>query len=882
MTYTISFTQLNKINIPSAGGKGANLGELIMAGFPVPAGFVLTTTAYDAFVQAHGLQQKNVELANAVSINDPHSSQAASEKIQQLFTDAAIPNEIEAALVAMWQDLGVGPVAVRSSATAEDLPDASFAGQQDTFLNIQGKAALLDAVKKCWASLWTARAIAYRLRQGIDSANVSLAVVVQTLIAADSSGILFTANPTNGERDQILINATWGLGEAIVGGLVTPDSVVVDQAKWQIVSRETAVKRVMTVRTETGTEEQSVPSAKQNLAVLDDATAIKLARIGTQIAAHYAIPMDIEWAIADGTIAILQARPITSLPAAPLKNVTWEPPTPNTIWMRRQIVEHMPDPLSPLFEDLYVQRGIRESIGGLLISMGELSNVRFDLGKMMPHGFADTINGYAYTTSTLKIDANTVKALLFIYPRIFKMLKMPAFDWAGHVLPNYQSLAARWGELDLATATDEQLLDGVRKMAVADSAYWWGSAASLGLSRALDPLFDWLLKSLLFRNALPQAGLGSSAFLRGFDSKALDAQADMEQIADTIRDAEPLRKLILNTTANQLLSAIAAHPDGQPVLDHIEQYFAAYGHQIYNLDFVAPTQSEDPLPIFLSLKALVKNAPAESVRVRQAKMGRERDELIARTEQALNPLLRRLFQWVWKWTKHFAPYREHVMFYLGSAWPTVRKLANELGQRLTDAGAIATPDDIYFLNSDEIMEVISARAAGQSITDLSKLVEERRALRESRKLLTAQPKVPLHSALKVGPIKLKMFDPTPTDSASNSGPILDGYAVSTGKVTAPASVIHSTADFDKMQPDSILVCTTTTPAWTPLFSQAVGLVTDVGGALAHGSIVAREYGIPAVMGTGVATERIKTGMMLAVDGDAGTVTLLDEVPADLY
>ncbi len=216
------------------------------------------------------------------------------------------------------------------------------------------------------------------------------------------------------------------------------------------------------------------------------------------------------------------------------------------------------------------------------------------------------------------------------------------------------------------------------------------------------------------------------------------------------------------------------------------------------------------------------------------------------------------------------------MFYMGAAWPILRKLAKELGKRLTKAGAIATPEDIYFLNSNEISSAIEARTNGEPMIAFAQQVAERRNLREARKLLTPQPAIPPRGSLKLGPLDLSMFDPTP-DNSSTEGSILNGYAVSTGQVTAPATVIHSVYDFDKMQPGTILVCTTTTPAWTPLFSQAEGLVTDVGGALAHGSIVAREYGIPAVMGTGIATERIKTGMMLKVDGDAGTVTLVDEI-----
>lgn len=881
MTYTVPFANLNK-NSPTAGGKGANLGEMTNAGFPIPAGFVLATAAYDAFVNEYKLQAQIVELAHTVSTDDPQSSEMASAKIQALFAQHEIADELAAEITTAYNQLtqnGNTAVAVRSSATAEDLPDASFAGQQDTFLNIQNEAALLDAVKKCWASLWTARAIAYRLHQGIDPNAVSLAVVVQQLIPADCAGILFTANPMNGKRDELVLNATWGLGEAIVGGQVTPDTAVLNKSTFAILSHEVATKTIMTVRTETGTEEKPVPAEKQNEAVLAAETAVSLAKLGTQIEAHYGMPMDIEWAIADGEISILQARPITSLPdpqPEPLQNVVWEPAIPNTVWMRRQIVEHMPEPLSPLFEDLYLNKGMDESIGGLIQTMADMGGGRLDWHAMLPLGLATTINGYAYTAGSFNMTGENLFAILKIYTHIQKFFTIPAFNWDGVALPSYQATIAHWRDLDLTQATDETLLIGIAEMATADSAYWWGSALNLGLSRLLDPLFDLFLRTPMIRYALPHPRPVGATFLRGFESKALDAQADMEALADMIRDSAEVRELVINTETKQLIRALTQNPNAQSVLAGLQQYLDTYGHQIYNLDFVDPTQNEDPTPILLSLRALVQNPPAQDVRTRQARMAVERDELVASTRRKLNPVSLWLFDLLWKWTKKYAPYREDVMFYMGAAWPTLRRVAHELGQRLTNYGAIAHPDDIYYLNSQEISAVIAAHANGQAVTDYAQQAQEQRTLREARKLLTPLPTVPERGELKFGPIKMSMFNPTPTD-AGNGGPVLEGYAVSIGRVTAPASVIHSVEDFDQMQPGTILVCTTTTPAWTPLFSQAVGLVTDVGGALAHGSIVAREYGIPAVMGTGVATERIKSGTMLAVDGNAGTVTLLDEV-----
>ena len=491
MSYTVPFSQLTKAHIPAAGGKGANLGELTTAGLPVPAGFVLTTGAYDAFVQAHGVPRQIVDLAHTVSADDPQSSAAASEQIRALFMQGVIADDVAAEITTAYAQLTRTQghaVAVRSSATAEDLPTASFAGQQDTYLNVQGEEALLAAVKKCWASLWTARAISYRLRQKIDPATVSLAVVVQQFVPADAAGVLFTANPVNGQRDQILINATWGLGEAIVSGQVTPDTVVVEKSTGTILSREIATKTLMTVRTDTGTEERDVPQAQRDQQVLDDATTAQLARYGAQIEAHYDTPMDIEWAIADGEIAIVQARPITTLPdpkPAPLTDVRWEPAVPKTVWMRRQIVEHMPEPLSPLFEDLYLRRGMGTTLREMLDTMG-----RLDLDALMPQGFAATINGYAYTTGSFKMNGSTLMAILRVYTRIFHFLKNACVSIGmGSSCPDTRPSSRGGGPSTWPRPRMTSCCWGFREMAQADSGYWFGSAVHLGFSRLMDSLF---------------------------------------------------------------------------------------------------------------------------------------------------------------------------------------------------------------------------------------------------------------------------------------------------------------------------------------------------------------------------------------------------------
>jgi pyruvate,water dikinase len=302
-----------KATLANVGGKGASLARLANAGLPVPDGFHITTEAYKQFVAQNDLQPHILAALESV---------AASQLIRDLFASTSMPTAVAEAIgdayLALNRKLESAnrklPVAVRSSATAEDLSNLSFAGQQETYLNIKGIAAVRDAVKQCWASLWTPRAIDYRTRHKIDHNAIALAVVVQVLVPADVTGILFTANPVTGARNQIVIDAAWGLGEAIVGGAVTPDTFIVDKIAERIIEKEIADKQVMTVLGVHGTEAREVPAHLRRVAALNDDQVIELARLGRQIEKIYTVPMDIEWTRAENKFAIVQARPITTLP----------------------------------------------------------------------------------------------------------------------------------------------------------------------------------------------------------------------------------------------------------------------------------------------------------------------------------------------------------------------------------------------------------------------------------------------------------------------------------------------------------------------------------------------------------------------------------------
>jgi phosphoenolpyruvate synthase/pyruvate phosphate dikinase len=357
MRFIRRFDELGRDDVDSAGGKGANLGELTRAGLPVPPGFVLTTAAYRAFVASSGIGDQVLALASVPRDAEPAAYEEPSARIRALFASATAPEDVAEELLAARAKLDDGPVAVRSSATAEDLEGASFAGQQDTFLNVRGTDALLAALRDCWASLWTARAMAYRGRQGIDTATVALAVVVQEMVDADAAGVMFTANPTTGRRDEAVVAAAWGLGEAVVGGSVTTDDVVVEKAAGRVRSRATADKAVMTVATEDGTEERPVPADRRTRPVLDDADVVALVGLGSRIEEWFGAPQDIEWARAGDRFSIVQSRPITALPEPSAPPPTdWSVPDPTSFYVRASIVEQLPDPLTPLFADMSTGR----------------------------------------------------------------------------------------------------------------------------------------------------------------------------------------------------------------------------------------------------------------------------------------------------------------------------------------------------------------------------------------------------------------------------------------------------------------------------------------------------------------------------------------------
>ena len=876
------FAELNKSAIAIAGGKGANLGELARTEIPVPPGFVITTQTYDAFVASNQLQAQIIDLATQTQMDDPASFEVASEKIQTLFMQGVISGDlatkIERAYGQLTRESGRA-IAVRSSATAEDLPTASFAGQQDTYLNVQGDRALLEAVKKCWASLWTARAISYRMRQDIDPAGVSLAVVVQQLILADSAGILFTANPINGQREQILINATWGLGEAIVGGQVTPDTVVLDKLNWQILSRETATKTVMTVRTDEGTEEQPVPQAQQNQPVLDDVAAIKLARYGAQIEAHYDMPMDIEWALAEGKIAVLQARPITSLPEPQLEPPTeWNVPDPEGLYYRAQIVEQLPNPLSPLFATL----------GGPAIaaSLHDLTALFLGVDKKAEEWLDfPTINGYGYyhMRNMGRILFGSIPGIFSVFPILPKVMTGEIVDkyWRNEYHPRYAKLVKQWQTKPIGDLSANDLLAGIAELLSEGTRYYASVQMVMLPAKYSETSLTGFYNRLVKREDDPQI----VTFMLGFDSMPINAEKSLYDLAMWSRQHETLTEALANTPSAQLTTLFlkdqplnGADPaEWDEWRRRFQSHLNQFGHMIYDLDFISAVPNDDPAPLIETLKFHVQGKSVNPHKRQQESIA-NREQAVKATLDRLDPIRRRLFKKLLNWAHTTAPTREDALADLGLAWPLMRQMAFELGRRLVAVGAIEQVKDTFWLEADEVRQAAAKLDAGQTgIGNFAGIIRHRKALMKAQQRVTPPPVLP--KGARMFGLNLENWMPAKYED-TQTGNTIEGIGSSPGQVTATARVLYGPEDFSKMQPGDVLVAGITTPAWTPLFALASAVVTDVGGVLSHSSIVAREYGIPAVLGTGVATKRIQSGQRIQVDGDAGTVTLLDEANTD--
>lgn len=915
------------------GGKGRSLAKMANAGFHVPSGFQVTTSAYRSFVADNNLQAQILDSAKPAVVEGRASFEQSSKDIQKIFADIDLAADIATEVADAYSKLdGEPPVAVRSSANAEDLPGLSFAGQQETYLNVKGSDAVVAAVKNCWASLWTAQAISYRHQNGIDQDSVAMAVVVQIMVPSEVSGILFTANPATGERNEIIINASFGLGEAVVSGQVTPDTYIVDKAKKTVKETMIGPKEQKIVSDgEQGVRLEDIDANERDQSSLSDAMLTELIDTVLEVEQLYdGLPQDIEWAFSNGQLHLLQSRPITNLPVQPIE-LQWIPTPPAQRVCRRQIVENMPDPICPLFEELYLTEGLESPrkdrsicIGGgpLFVTMNGYAYMRFDMqqlfgkdakGKDEPKtedeieaaeraAMAALEQKKIQEASIAEQEKSDMELMVSSLPEedqkafrdfaesqniedLAHQVTMPVSNNSTYMFasktafnerqlgefhevtkPRLVSTGEKWSKVDVATASDETLLEGIREMGIEEGYYWSSNAShTFGVAKSTDDHLQCFL-----RETLPDHNFISGQFLSGIESKTMQANADLFEIAKLVRQYPQLAYLVIVTPTKFLLDKLRNHKDANKVIEAIDNYLKTYGHQGYSMDFIEPTQVEDPSALFATLKIMVQDEDYDpkNQEIRAANIRHEKFKEVSELLSSLEYWQFRHRLWL---ARKYNYIREEVAFHFGYTWSVLRPMATELGRRMVEAGTFKLSEDTYFMVTEELNRAIEARKNGAALSELGELAAERRELREARKRHHPPGTVPPEA--RENPSIAFKETQILNDDGSN---VMRGFPVSSGQITAKASVILGAADFEKMEAGSILVSPLTTPAWTQLFAHAVGLVTDMGSILAHGSIVAREYGIPAVLGVGNGTQRIKHGQTITIDGDAGTVIIHED------
>ena len=794
----VALKQLSTQDLPRVGGKAANLGELIGAGLPVPGGFCVTVDAYRAVVTP--LADEVAELL----------AQGRHDDIRHLIGTARLPEGLAARVTAEVERIG-GPVAVRSSATAEDLPEASFAGQQETYLGVVGGDAVVEAMRRCWASLWSDRAIAYRQERGYPHDEVALAVVVQAMIAADVAGVAFTLDPVTG-RPVVTIDSSWGLGESVVSGAVTPDSFVVDGTS--ITGRTGTKETRIDLGADGDTRTTQVPQAQRRRPSLTKGQVRQVAGLARRVEEHYGRPMDLEWAIAQGRTWLLQARPVTTVAAA-------APEGPGrharlSRFIRGDLIEHFPNP-HPL--DLAMVETAYRALRGCAGFAGLRIGPERGLITVDDDGVARV--GYPRVS---------LRRVPLGVARIVGTRAPDPRTWEAAHGAAARALAARTQALDLASLPGPVLRLTLEDLLTFAAGHIEVRFKYLGFHLIRGARIDALLK--LARRGSGAEPLTQFDLLGGLDYATAVIDRRLRDLARTAPDQ--VRELLRADPID-----VAAVRGADPAWwRDVEDFLADYGARTPKMYLPFSTRGwREDLPAFLTTLAVVAQGAGTSP------TSEHQATLTQAASRLPTWLARRLERLVDDYRAGHVM-REASVVEIEELCAAARRVGLEAGRRLVAEGLCDETGDVAYLTMDELGDWLDGRPV-----DAAGIVARRRA---------ARPKAEAawHEAV----------EPDGDDAAWT------GVAASPGRATGTARVITGPADFRRLQPGDVLVCRATDPAWTPLFAMASAVVAETGGRLSHAAIVAREYSIPAVLGVTAATTRLEDGQSVTVDGSAGRVS----------
>ena len=836
-----------------AGGKASRLCMALRQGLPVPQGFCVTTAAYGQFLEAAG---------GAAALQALDQAQAVRERLAQIAVPAAVVTALKKALEQNEEQLW----ALRSSATAEDLPQASFAGQHDSFLDVSGPRSIAARVKDSWISLFTDRAVAYRARQGMDARHVAMAVLVQAMVPAEVSGVIFTADPRNGDKSRLYLEAVPGLGEALVSGRARP-------ARWLV-----ARQGLSTLKHEPGEDAQT----------LDGALIRELLSMALQAEALFDGPQDVEFCVQGSQPLLLQSRPITTLPP-PEAPEEGEEPEEDRVWSNVNVGELLPEVATPMTWS-YVLRFVRLLFGRFAGWFDvDLEREPF-IGRVAGRIYAD-VGLFTRLLESLpmpgkleisevfggELDKEEVVAALQRQreraPRRRTslgrlLLRLPAI--AALFLRNLRS--AR-GELELKRHVERNARLFARKLSEEDDQ---ALLAMIGaeLAATLDnqevmaqAAVGMGCTDLLFKLSARWLGDESGALanqLLTSTDKMESAQAALSfwELGRAARaDPQLASPLARARDFDALRSQLADSTAGRAWLECWDQAMARHGHHCQaELDVAAPRWSERPDYVLGLVQGYAAGMDRGEPWVRRQERAQRRTQLLQETAERLGPLRRSIFRLVLAKARHGLALRENYKSEAIRVIAHIRRVLLELGRRLEARGHLPVAQDVFFLSAEELPGLLRGADAQLPAT-------LRRRKERDRRWRQLQP-----PAVVLGRYDPRTEAPAEAPTAQR---LLKGLPVSAGVAEGPARVLLRADGPQKLLPGEILVAPYTDPGWTPHFLPAAGLVADMGGLLSHGSVVAREYGLPAVVNVGPATRIIRDGQRIRVDGDRGEVQLLE-------
>ncbi|MEW5550877.1 phosphoenolpyruvate synthase [Peribacillus frigoritolerans] len=868
--YVLEFREIDKTKQMVVGGKGMNLGECSrIDGILVPEGFCVTT---EAFKRVIGENDELHQLLDQLAVQKVDARKRISEisrKIRDLIEGIEIDKGIEEDIDRCLLTFGFEHAyAVRSSATAEDLPFASFAGQQDTYLNIKGKDAILQHISKCWASLFTDRAVIYRTQNGFDHRKVYLSVVIQRMIFPQASGILFTADPVSSNRKVLSIDASFGLGEALVSGLVSADNYKVQEGR--IVEKKISTKKLaIFARKEGGTVEKEIGPGQQFLSTLSDEQVLELERIGRKLEAHFGCPQDIEWCLVGDTFYIVQSRPITTLYPIPEAN-----DQENHVYVSVGHQQMMTDAMKPLglsFWLLTTPAPMRKAGGRLFVdvtymvtspdsrkmlveAMGQhdplmkdaLINIieRGDFIKSVPNDKQEQSSG----KSNESVPSADSRAQIENDPTIVSDLIKRSQTSIEELNQNIQTKSG--SDLFDFILEDIQILKKILFdpqssavfMAAIDASSWINEKMNkwLGEKNAADTL-----SQSVPNNITSEMGLA------------------LLDVADVIRPYPEVIDYLQQVKDDNFMDELVKFDGGQETQGAIYDYLGKYGMRCAGeIDITKTRWSEKPttlVPVILSnIKNFEPNASNRKFEQGRQEALKKEHELLERLKQLPDgehkaKETKRMISLI----RNFIGYREYPKYGMVNRYFVYKQALLKEAEQLVQAKVIHEKEDIYYLTFEELHEVVRRNKLDYQM--ISKRKDEYKLYEK----LTPPRVITSDGEIIVGEYKRDNL----------MAEAIVGLPVSSGVIEGRARVILNMEDAD-LEDGDILVTTFTDPSWTPLFVSIKGLITEVGGLMTHGAVIAREYGLPAVVGVVNATKLIKDGQRIRVNGTEGYIEIL--------